>query len=192
MLQPDGKKIKERIKEERLMSMDDSSSREVEVNFFDKDALFTLWFYLINFCLPKAGIYRNNQGIANKKKTKNTGIGKADKLGISRADIEKNLSRGRANVKKSPGISKIDKSSISKADKPGISRVRKPGISGIDKSCTNKTNKPGISKVDKPGIGKVDKSGIGGANKPGISGVDKLGIVRANKVGIDRVKKSDT
>lgn len=58
------------------MLIDGSSSREIRANFFDKDIFFTFWFYLINIYLFRVIIYRNNQGIINKKKAKNIGIGK--------------------------------------------------------------------------------------------------------------------
>lgn len=65
------------------MSMDGSGSREVGVNSFHKDALFTLWFHLINLCLLGAGVYGDDQGIANKEEAENTGIGRADKPGTA-------------------------------------------------------------------------------------------------------------
>lgn len=66
--------------------IDDSSNRKMGANFLDKDTLFTLWFNSINVCFPKVGVYRDNQGKANKKKMKNINTsrnGIEEKLGTS-------------------------------------------------------------------------------------------------------------
>lgn len=76
---PDGKKTEEGTKEKYSMLIDGSGSRGVGANIFDEDTFFTLWLHLINLQLPGAGICGDDQGIADKKKAKNTGKGEAEK-----------------------------------------------------------------------------------------------------------------
>lgn len=73
----------------RLILMDGSSSKKVGVNFSNKDALFNLWFHLINLYSPRTGVCRNNQSTANKKESKNTSIDRTNKLSISEVDQKK-------------------------------------------------------------------------------------------------------
>lgn len=110
-----------------MISIDGSSSRKLEANSYDKNVFFTLQFYLINFCLSGAGIYRNDKNIANKKKIENIGTSGVNKLNTNRAEVEKEQRTGRTDAKNDLGKGR--------ADKPGINRVKKPGIGG--------TNKPG-------------------------------------------------
>lgn len=163
------------------MSIDGDDSRRLEVHSFDKDALFTLWFHSINLCFSRVGICKNNQGIAGKKKVKNTDTSRADiEKNISRANVEEEQSIGRI---KNPGISRANKLDTGGVNKLGISRANKLGIGGINKS--------GKGGVDKPGRSKIDKPNIDGVNKPGTSRANKQDIGRANKSGIGKPDKSD-
>lgn len=91
-------------------------SRGVKVGpNFSEVALFFLQFYLINFCFLRAGICRNNQGIADVKEAnkQDTGIAAENpKVGIinaKEADKANISNMGIADVKKTDGV-----------DKPGI------------------------------------------------------------------------
>lgn len=120
------------IKEGYFILIDGRDNREIEDNFSNEDAFFIFWFYLNNLCFPKAGVCKNNQGTANKEKTKKTGtenkpsIGKADKLDIG-------------------GAEKLD---INEVHKPGIDIADKLSTSGVNKSGTSKKNKPSTSGAD--------------------------------------------
>ena len=82
--------------------MNGINSKKIKVNFFDKNILFILQFYLINICFLKIDVYKNDQGIVNKKKAEN--------IGIIRINTEENISR--VDIKKEPNINKADKLSI--------------------------------------------------------------------------------
>lgn len=60
MLQTSKKKTGKGTKEEHLMLIDGSGSKEVGVNFSDEDAFFTFWFYSINLYLPRASVGKND------------------------------------------------------------------------------------------------------------------------------------
>lgn len=122
------------------MSIDGSGSREMRANSSDEDALFTLWFHLINLCLPGAGVCGDNQGIADKEKTENTGIGGADKPSTGGADVEKDSSIGRADAKKGLGTGEADKLSKGGTNVEedlgtgGADAKEGPGTGGADKA----------------------------------------------------------
>lgn len=85
--------MRKKIGKKYLMSINSSSSRVIKANSFDKYTFFTLWFYLINICLFRASICRDDQGKANKKKVENIGISRIDtEKNTDRLDIEKNIS----------------------------------------------------------------------------------------------------
>lgn len=175
--------------------MDGSSSREMGANSSDENIFFILWFHLIDVYLFGVGICGKNQGIVDKKKAKNIGIGEIDiKEDISGADIKETLD-----------ISGIDKSGKSRVDVE-----ENLDISGADteENICRPDIKKDIGRVDKKkDISKAnieEKPDIGGANreenisgkdakkKPGKSGIDKLGIGKANKLstsGANKVKR---
>lgn len=99
--------------------MNGNGNRGVKTNFFEENALFTLWFYLTNLCFPKVGECGNNQDIANKKEIEKTVIDRADQPGTGDVD------------KQSTG--QIDKLDIGKADKLGTNGADTPGIGGANK-----------------------------------------------------------
>lgn len=45
-----------------------NKNRGMRAKFFDENAFFFLWFYMINLRHLEVKIYRNNQNIVNKKK----------------------------------------------------------------------------------------------------------------------------
>lgn len=86
------------------MSIDVSNSKEVEANFFDENALFTLWFYSINFCFSRAGICRDNQSTVYKEKAENANTGRIDKPDTSGPFVKEDPSTSGADKKKSLDI----------------------------------------------------------------------------------------
>lgn len=176
MPQLDEKKIGKGTRKGRLMSINGSGSRRVGTNSSNEDVFFTFLFYLINFCLSKAGICSNNQGKANKEEAENIRTSGVDKLSTGGAAVEKDPCTGKADTEESPGTGGADKSGIGKADKLG----------------TGGADKPGTGRADKPGKGGADKPGTGGADKPGTSGANKPGTGRASKPDIGEADKPDT
>lgn len=194
MPRPDGKKTEKKTRKKYSILMNGSSSRKVEVNFSDEDALFTLLFHLINYYFLRASIYRDNQGTANKEETENIGTSRANKSGTSRADAKKNSGIGRADKLENSSIGGIDKLSTGKADKKentdGANREKDTSRADIkEEPGTSTANKPGISGVDKPGSGGAAKSNIDGTDKQKTSEADKLGIGKINKAEKELARK---
>lgn len=135
------------------MLIDGNSSRGVEVNFSNKNTIFTLWFHSINFCFSGIGICKDNQSIANKEKEEKINIGGIDKLGTGRADIKET---------EDLDIIWTDIEKVNKLGKDGADIEEDPGIGGIDieknpsKSGEDTKKNPGIDRVDKPGIGEAN------------------------------------
>lgn len=96
MSQLNTNKIRKETKKRYLILINNSISKKIEANFFNKDTLFTFWFYSINNYFLSIDIYEDNQSIANRKNVKN--------IGIDKADIEKN--KNKADIKEEPNIGK--------------------------------------------------------------------------------------
>lgn len=52
--------MRKEIKKKYLILIDNNSSKKIETNFFNKDTLFTFWFYLINIYFLRIDINEDN------------------------------------------------------------------------------------------------------------------------------------
>lgn len=138
---------------------------ELGANFSNEDVPFTIQFHLINLFFLKVGIYKDNQGLANKKKVEKLGTGTID---IANKPDKPGIHTGSRNAEKA------DKSNID-IGRTNIEEVDKPGI-GKNRTDVKEVDKPGTGiDIGRTDIEKVDELGIS-INRVNIEKLDKLSI----------------
>lgn len=85
-------------------------SREGEVISSDKNALFSLWFYLINLGHLEVGIYRDDQSRADAKKAnRRNRADRVDKVNrADRADRVDRVDKDEVDIERLDGVDRAD------------------------------------------------------------------------------------
>ena len=154
------------LAEKRKRGLNGSRRVKAEANFSDV-ALFSLWFNLINFCLPRIGVTTNPE----KANNPNTSIADANKLDTGTIDLEE--------------------ADGAKADRADVKGVEKLGTGKTDPVEANRveTDRAEENRADKPDIRPVDPAEADGADEQGTGTVD---LAEPDKAEVDRADKPDT
>lgn len=154
--------------------MTDSSRRVKAETNSSKVALFFLWFNLINFCFPRVGICRDNQGIVN--------VEEADKLDKSIVVEKQNIRI--VGVEEVNGAEDSDTSTINveEAERANNTSTANVGVGGADNIGIANVEDKDKTNTGIANIKDVDKSDTGTTN---VKNADKLDIGTADTKDTD-------
>lgn len=153
--------------------IDGSKGVKARINSFDI-TLFFFWFNLINFCLSRVGICKD-QGITNIEEVdkpntdivaKDPNIGTID---IKKLDRASKLGTGIADAKEADKVDNLSTSISTKAidlntgitNAKGVDRADKQSASIVDAEEADGADNLGISTIDVEEVDGVDNLGTG-------------------------------